>query len=76
VSEAKKTPKRPKTIIDGAITTLKSKGRSEDEAIADLKKEIDRKFYTEDAASADQVNKETAPLRRRRVVESTVRNRR
>ena len=76
VSEAKKTPKRPKTIIDGAITTLKSKGRSEDEAIADLKKEIDRKFYTEDAASADQVNKETTPLRRRRVVESTVRNRR
>ena len=40
-------PKKPKTIVDGALKTLISKGRSEDEAIADLKKEIDRKFYTE-----------------------------
>ena len=47
VSEAK-TPKRPKTIIDGAMKTLINKGRSEDEAIADLKKEIDKKFYSED----------------------------
>jgi 5'(3')-deoxyribonucleotidase len=44
VSEEKK-PKKPKTIIDGALKTLIAKGRSEDEAIADLKKEIDGKFY-------------------------------
>jgi 5'(3')-deoxyribonucleotidase len=44
VSEEKK-PKKPKTIIDGALKTLIAKGRSEDEAIADLKKEIDNKFY-------------------------------
>jgi len=44
VNEAKK-PKKPKTIIDGALKTLIAKGRSEDEAIADLKKEIDSKFY-------------------------------
>lgn len=44
VSEEKK-PKKPKTIIDGALKTLIAKGRSEDEAIADLKKEIDSKFY-------------------------------
>jgi 5'(3')-deoxyribonucleotidase len=47
VSEEKK-PKKPKTIVDGAIKTLVSKGRSEDEAIADLKKEVDKKFYTEE----------------------------
>lgn len=49
VSEESKRskPKKPKTIVDGALKTLISKGRSEDEAIADLKKEIDRKFYTE-----------------------------
>jgi hypothetical protein len=46
VAEAK--AKRPKTIIDGAIKTLITKGRSEDEAIADLKKEVDKKFYTEE----------------------------
>ena len=40
-----KKPKKPKTIIDGALKTLIAKGRSEDEAIADLKKEIDGKFY-------------------------------
>ena len=40
-----KKPKKPKTIIDGALKTLIAKGRSEDEAIADLKKEIDSKFY-------------------------------
>ena len=45
LGESKKKPKKPKTIIDGAITTLIAKGRSEDEAIADLKKEIDSKFY-------------------------------
>ena len=44
ISEEKK-PKKPKTIIDGALKTLIAKGRSEDEAIADLKKEIDGKFY-------------------------------
>ena len=44
ISEEKK-PKKPKTIIDGALKTLIAKGRSEDEAIADLKKEIDSKFY-------------------------------
>ena len=44
VSEEKK-PKKPKTIVDGALKTLIAKGRSEDEAIADLKKEIDSKFY-------------------------------
>jgi len=44
VNEAKKI-KKPKTIIDGAVKTLINKGRSEDEAIADLKKEIDGKFY-------------------------------
>ena len=47
LSESKnpKKAKKPKTIIDGALKTLVAKGRSEDEAIADLKKEIDRKFY-------------------------------
>jgi 5'(3')-deoxyribonucleotidase len=43
--EEEKKPKKPKTIIDGALKTLIAKGRSEDEAIADLKKEIDGKFY-------------------------------
>lgn len=43
--EEEKKPKKPKTIIDGALKTLIAKGRSEDEAIADLKKEIDSKFY-------------------------------
>lgn len=47
LSEAKSKPKKPKTIVDGALKTLIAKGRSEDEAIADLKKEIDKKFYTE-----------------------------
>jgi len=48
ISEAKSKPKKPKTIVDGAIKTLVGKGRSEDEAIADLKKEVDKKFYTEE----------------------------
>ena len=46
--ESKRKPKKPKTIVDGALKTLIAKGRSEDEAIADLKKEIDKKFYTEE----------------------------
>lgn len=54
VAEAK-TPKRPKTIIDGAMKTLINKGRSEDEAIADLKKEIDKKFYSEDTVTFDRM---------------------
>jgi len=54
VTETKK-PKQPKTIIDGAMKTLINKGRSEDEAIADLKKEIDKKFYSEDSVTFDRV---------------------
>lgn len=54
VTESKK-PKQPKTIIDGAMKTLIKKGRSEDEAIADLKKEIDKKFYSEDSVTFDRV---------------------
>jgi 5'-nucleotidase len=45
ITNEEKKPKKPKTIIDGALKTLIAKGRSEDEAIADLKKEIDSKFY-------------------------------
>lgn len=41
---ASKTP-RAKTIVDGVIKTLMSKGRSRDEAIADLKKQVDSRFY-------------------------------
>ena len=54
VSESKKS-KRPKTIIDGALKTLQNKGRSQDEAIADLKKEIDKKFYSEDSVTFDRM---------------------
>lgn len=36
---------RAKTIVDGVIKTLMSKGRSRDEAIADLKKQVDSRFY-------------------------------
>jgi len=55
VSEEKK-PKKPKTIIDGALKTLIAKGRSEDEAIADLKKEIDSKFYELDESREGALN--------------------
>ena len=41
------------SIIDGALKTLVAKGRSEDEAIADLKKEIDSKFYELDESNRD-----------------------
>ena len=51
--EEEKKPKKPKTIIDGALKTLIAKGRSEDEAIADLKKEIDSKFYDLDESNRD-----------------------
>ena len=59
ISESKKPKKakKPKTIIDGALKTLVAKGRSEDEAIADLKKEIDRKFYTESEEIAETLKK-------------------
>jgi 5'(3')-deoxyribonucleotidase len=50
-----KKPKKPKTIIDGALKTLIAKGRSEDEAIADLKKEIDSKFYDLDEWSPMEI---------------------
>jgi hypothetical protein len=56
VTESKK-PKQPKTIIDGAMKTLINKGRSEDEAIADLKKEIDKKFYSEDVQISENFEK-------------------
>ena len=55
--EEEKKPKKPKTIIDGALKTLIAKGRSEDEAIADLKKEIDSKFY-----DLDESNRDWSPL--------------
>ena len=40
--------RKPKDIIDGVIKSLVAKGRTEDEALADLKKQIDKKFYSED----------------------------
>jgi hypothetical protein len=55
MGEAKTKPKKPKTIVDGAIKTLIGKGRSEDEAIADLKKEVDKKFYTENQKIFDRM---------------------
>jgi hypothetical protein len=55
ISEAKGKPKKPKTIVDGAIKTLVGKGRSEDEAIADLKKEVDKKFYNENKVIFDRM---------------------
>ena len=56
LSESKKPKKakKPKTIVDGALKTLIAKGRSEDEAIADLKKEVDKKFYTEEAQPSEE----------------------
>ena len=59
LSESKnpKKAKKPKTIIDGALKTLVAKGRSEDEAIADLKKEIDKKFYTESEEITETLKK-------------------
>jgi pyrimidine deaminase RibD-like protein len=49
IAEARKKRKRkPKDIIDGVIKSLIRKGRTEDEAVADLKKQIDKKFYAED----------------------------
>ena len=55
ISESKTKPKKPKTIVDGAIKTLVGKGRSEDEAIADLKKEVDKKFYNENKVIFDRM---------------------
>lgn len=43
IAEAKK--RKAKTIIDGMIKTLIKQGRTRDEAIADLKKQVDSRFY-------------------------------
>ena len=43
LQEAKK--RRAKTIIDGMIKSLIKQGRTHDEAIADLKKQVDSRFY-------------------------------
>ena len=51
LTEAKK--RKAKTIIDGMIKTLIKQGRTRDEAIADLKKQVDSRFYEHiDAAAA------------------------
>lgn len=55
--EAKK--KRAKTLIDGMIKTLIARGRTHDEAVADLKKQIDSRFYEAiDAFAADEILEE------------------
>jgi hypothetical protein len=52
IAEAKK--KRAKTIIDGMIKTLIKQGRTRDEAIADLKKQVDSRFYEAIDVLADE----------------------
>lgn len=55
--EAKK--RRAKTLIDGMVKTLMSRGRTRDEAVADLKKQIDARFYEAiDAFAADEILEE------------------
>lgn len=55
--EAKR--RRARTIIDGMIKTLIAKGRTRDEAIADLKKQIDSRFYEHmDAAVGSTVTED------------------
>lgn len=49
--EAKR--KRARTLIDGMIKTLISRGRTRDEAISDLKKQIDSRFYEHLDAAAE-----------------------
>ena len=43
ITEAKK--RKAKTLIDGMIKTLERQGRTKDEAIADIKKQVDAQFY-------------------------------
>jgi hypothetical protein len=44
ITEAKRA-KRAKTLIDGMIKTLVKRGRTHDEAVADLKRQVDSRFY-------------------------------
>ena len=60
ITEAKK--RKAKTLIDGMIKTLERQGRSRDEAIADIKKQVDTQFYesidhlVEDAFNGIDIN--------------------
>ena len=57
MAEAKK--RKAKTIIDGMIKTLIKQGRTRDEAIADLKRQVDSRFYEAiEAYAADQILEE------------------
>jgi len=53
ILEAKK--RRAKTIIDGMIKTLIKQGRTHDEAIADLKRQVDARFYEQIDAVASML---------------------
>lgn len=64
--EAKR--KRARTLIDGMIKTLIARGRTRDEAIADLKKQIDSRFY-EQVMGGDPVISESQKLARTDPVE-------
>jgi len=64
LSESKK--RKAKTLIDGMIKSLIKQGRTHDEAVADLKRQVDSRFYehidalaamiTEHESNADSIN--------------------
>ena len=56
LSEAKK--RRAKTIIDGMIKSLIKQGRTRDEAIADLKRQVDSRFYEHIDAVANMLTED------------------
>ena len=56
IAEAKK--RRAKTIIDGMIKSLIKQGRTRDEAIADLKRQVDSRFYEHIDAVANMLTED------------------
>ena len=56
IAEAKK--RRAKTIIDGMIKSLIKQGRTRDEAIADLKRQVDSRFYEHIDAAANMLTED------------------
>ena len=66
LSESKK--RKAKTLIDGMIKSLIKQGRTHDEAVSDLKRQVDARFYehidaiaamiTEQESNADSANEQ------------------